>query len=192
MRSNCWLPLITLLLVGFVGCGGNKTKEAEEAAAEPAWKKPYDTSLIPANCFAAAILHPQRIAQSPAIAGTPEMAEFEKSAAFRQLVEEWHVDPRDLEQVTFLEMVDPVDPSRGMWETYSAIVLRWKEPFDREELLRRWCKGGKWNEDAHAGKTYFWSPLGDDGWKATVGEAYYIPDEHTMVVCTERCDSKLR
>jgi hypothetical protein len=186
MRSNHWRLLAVLFLAGVVGCGGKKDADSDSgggAAGDKAWKKPFDTTFVTPDCFAAIIVHPQRIAQAPALAGSAEMAELEKSEGFKEVVGDIGFDPRDLEQVAFL-MIPPAGTERGGDEPGVAAILRWAKPVDGKALLQKWNKDSDLREDKHSGKTYFTRvPKNEVLRKFASREAFYLPDDRTMVIC---------
>jgi hypothetical protein len=186
MRSKHWRLLAVLFLAGVVGCGGKKDAESDSgggAAGEAAWKRPFDTAVVLPDCFAAIVVHPQRIAKASALARSPEMAELEKSPEFKEVVDKLGFDPRELEQAAMLFTAPSADAGpRG--EPGVVAVLRWAKPVDGKALFQKWNPDSDLREDKHAGKTYFTRvPKNEVLRKFGSREAFYLPDNRTMVVC---------
>ena len=154
MRTKHWRLLAVLVLAALAGCGGKKEESSGGDADGKAWKKSFDTAFVTPDCFGAIIVHPQRIARSPALAGSPEMAEMEKSAGFKEMLDAAGFDPRELEQAAML--VTAASAAAGPRDEPGAVaVLRWGKAVDGKAIFRKWAKDGEVREDKHAGKTYY-------------------------------------
>jgi hypothetical protein len=185
MRNKHWRLLAVLVLAALAGCGGKKEEGSGGGdGGEKAWTKSFDTSLVTPDCFAAIIIHPQRIAQASAVASSAEIAELVKGPEFKEVVDNVGFDPRELEQVAMLIM--PPSATGRNADPAAAAVLRWTKPVDGKAIFRKWNKDCDLREEKHAGKTYYTRvPKNETLRKFAGGPACYLPDDRTMVICPE-------
>ncbi len=148
MRWTYLYTWIMMLSVALAGCGGSdedeqpsgestdKNKNANTAAADnspvvpdPNVENPLDLSYISSDCFAALVIHPQRILQSPLFASVEQ-----DESLSEELAEDWTknsgIDPRNVEQLVAVYALGEDGP---MSEASGGVILRLSEPLDREK-----------------------------------------------------------
>jgi len=192
VRSTFLRALAGMSLVLALGCSGSnkvdeagsKDKQEQSGGSEPTWEKRLDLPLIPPDCFAAIIMHPQRILRSAVTANSAEIAAMEKSAMFAQFVASAGFDPRTLEQVALLFFASEPGGSARAERPTPALILRWPKPIDGKGLLQKWHKDYDLQEATYEGKTIITAVRSvGPGKTVTLPDVFHLPDERTMVVC---------
>ena len=133
---------------------------------------------MPADCFAAVVIHPRRVFQSPQAAQSAGVKKLFESEGYREIVKQIGFHVRDLDEVTFLVFAPP---SAKQYVPEPAFVLRFAQPIDREAIIGK--LGGKdftRSEQTHAGKTYYkLSPPKERRYAEP--KWFFAPDDRTVV-----------
>ena len=128
MRCSRFLVALTAtsMLVVSVGCGGGGNKDARSMADKSA----IDVSLVTPDDFAAIVLYPRRIAQSPLL------AEQLKDQAIAEAIKKFGIDPGEVEQIVVLLSVDEKHPKNR--ESIPVLITRFTHDVDAKEVLNKW------------------------------------------------------
>ncbi|MGO9114577.1 MAG: DUF1559 domain-containing protein [Thermoguttaceae bacterium] len=133
---------------------------------------PIDLSLVTPGHFAAIVIHPRRIAQSPLVA---EQLKDEMIAAS---IKKFGIDPSEVEQLVVLFNMDEKQPERT--EPMAVMIARFTHDVDAKEVLTKLQAAGAPNRPVSiteikvGGKTCL--DLGAGGSMA------YVPSRNTIVL----------
>ena len=163
MRCSRILVALTaaMLLVVYSGCG-KKDKGA------------IDVSLVTPDHFAAIVIHPRRLAESPLVA---EKLKDEKIA---EAIKKFGLDPSEVEQIVLLLSMNEKQP--GDSEPIPVMITRFTHDVDIKEVLTKMQAASAKKESKPiqevtvAGKTCF-----DLGGEKNAGLAY-APSKNTIVL----------
>jgi len=185
MKTKMLWACLAVTAILAAGCQrGAQTEKAAGKGGNPAGASGakvasvLELGCVPADCFAAVVIHPRRVFQSPQAAQSAEVKKLLESQGYEELVKQIGFDLRDVEEVTFLVFAPP--PAKRA-VPQPAVVLRFAQPIDRERIIG--SLGGKEysrSEQTHAGKTYYkLSPpkkrrYAEPKW-------FFAPDDRTIV-----------
>lgn len=142
-----------------------------------------DVSLVTPSDFAAVVLHPRRIAQSPLV------AEQLKDETIAEAIKKFGIDPSEVEEIVILLSLDEKQP--GNPEPIPVIIIRFTHDVDVKAVLTKMqasaaTKGSKpIQEVTVAGKACF-----DLGGAKSSGLAY-SPSKNTIVLTSKENMEKI-
>ena len=178
-RSFAALTTAVLLVVSS-GCGGENKKDSSSTGSggqgAAANKGPIDVSLVTPDDFAAIVIHPRRIAQSPLV------AELLKDETIAAAIKKFGIDPSEVEQIVVLLRMVAIRP--GQREPIPVTIVRFTHDVDAKEVLTKLQAAGPHGpepiqEVKVGGKTCF--DLG--GPDAPMA---YAPSKNTIVLTCKR------
>ncbi len=131
-RSFAALTTAVLLVVSS-GCGGENKKDSSSTGSggqgAAANKGPIDLSLVTPDDFAAIVIRPRRIAQSPLV------AELLKDETITERIKKFGIDPSEVEQIVVLLRMVAIQP--GQREQMPVTIVRFTHDVDAKEVLTK-------------------------------------------------------
>ena len=140
--------------------------------------KPLDVSYVGPGFYAAVVLHPRRLAQSPLI------APLLKDPAITAALQQWEIDPANIEQILMLASIPSQAKASGGPDS-PDFIIRFAQPVDvkkplvkfqsmmaqgaPDQLAEKTCRGKRCYQFATA------------PWILA-----YVPDERTVVIANDK------
>lgn len=140
--------------------------------------KPLDVSFVGPGFYAAVVLHPRRLLQSPLIA--PLLKDPDIAAAIQQ----WEIDPANIEQILMLTPI-PSQAKAASSPDSPSFIVRFAQPVDAKKLLVKFqSMMGQGAPDQLAettceGKRCY--QFATAPWILT-----YVPNERTVVIANDK------
>ena len=107
--------------------GSHSTGSGDQGAA--ANKGPIDLSLVTPDDFAAIVIRPRRIAQSPLV------AELLKDETITERIKKFGIDPSEVEQIVVLLRMVAIQP--GQREQMPVTIVRFTHDVDARDVLTK-------------------------------------------------------
>lgn len=147
-----------------LGCG--KKDDSDAPAGSSAIAGAADTDYITVDYFAAAVVYPRRIADSPLLA---PLLKGGPAAKPLQEIRQSGLDPLTIDRATVLFPVPDKSLPKSE-QTEPSFILRFNEPVDTKTLLTKLGRGKAPKELTVAGKTCYEDPSGGKGLACAVDD----------------------